>query len=85
MTPSTLTQYTERLGLTKQALCLRLGISRATLNNYIKGKYPIPKLVELALKQIEAEEAAKKVIDKIQELQFAANEYARSKKPLTPP
>ena len=65
MTPDALNQYQTRLGLTKAALCLRMGISRATLNNYIKGKYPIPKLVELALKQIEAEEAAKKIADRM--------------------
>lgn len=46
----------ERLGLTQEELAKRLDINRGTIIRYESGETPVPKVVEMAFKVIEAEE-----------------------------
>jgi transcriptional regulator with XRE-family HTH domain len=46
----------ERLKLTQEELAKRLGKSRPSIARYEAGVIPIPKVVEMALTVIEAEE-----------------------------
>lgn len=48
MTPADLAAWQAALGYNKQEAAFVLGIGRATLNRYLDGKAPIPKLVVLA-------------------------------------
>ncbi len=53
MTPATLTAWMNRLGLNKAQAASALGIARSTLDRYLSGSKPIPKLVELACSALE--------------------------------
>jgi transcriptional regulator with XRE-family HTH domain len=46
----------ERLGWTQVDLAKRLDVTTMTIKRYESGKIEIPRVVELALKQIEREE-----------------------------
>lgn len=48
MTPADLTAWMSRLGLSKSGAAERLGIARSTLDRYLSGRMPIPRLVALA-------------------------------------
>lgn len=52
MTPATLTTWMTRLGLNKAQAATSLGIARTTLDRYLAGSKPIPKLVELACRAL---------------------------------
>ena len=54
MTPATLTAWMNRLGLNKAQAAASLGIARSTLDRYLSGSKPIPKLVELACRAVES-------------------------------
>jgi transcriptional regulator with XRE-family HTH domain len=56
MDKDTFRRKRERLGLTQEQLATRLGKSRPSIARYEAGVIPIPKVVEMALKVIEAEE-----------------------------
>lgn len=53
MTPANLTAWMTRLGLNKAQAASSLGIARTTLNRYLDGDSPIPRLVELACEALE--------------------------------
>jgi len=53
MTPATLTAWMNRLGFNKAQACASLGIARTTLDRYLDGSSPIPRLVELACEALE--------------------------------
>lgn len=55
MAPEELKRKRERLGLTQAELAKRLGIAKLTVLRYENGQTPIPRIVELALKEIERE------------------------------
>ncbi len=48
MTPQSLTAWMTRLGLNKVQAASSLGIARSTLDRYLSGGAPIPKVVALA-------------------------------------
>jgi transcriptional regulator with XRE-family HTH domain len=50
MTPEDLRAYLDRFGLSQAELARQLDVSRTTVNHYLSGKWPIPKVFELALK-----------------------------------
>ena len=56
MDGETLRRKRERLGLTQEELAKRLGRKRLSIIRYESGESPVPKVIELALKTIEAEE-----------------------------
>ena len=56
MTKDTFRRKRERLKLTQEELAKRMDIERITIIRYESGNSPIPKVVEMALKLIEAEE-----------------------------
>jgi len=56
MNKDTFRRKRERLGLTQEELAKRMDIERITIIRYESGSSPIPKVVEMALKLIEAEE-----------------------------
>ena len=58
MTAHDLNQWRERLGLTRQQAADAIGISLRMFDYYASGEYPVPRTVELAIRQIEAERAA---------------------------
>lgn len=58
MTSQELNQWRERLGLTRQQAADAIGISLRMFDYYASTEYPIPRKVELAVRQIEAERAA---------------------------
>lgn len=55
MAPEELKRKREMLGLTQAELAKRLGIAKLTVLRYENGQTPIPRIVELALKEIERE------------------------------
>jgi transcriptional regulator with XRE-family HTH domain len=56
MDGDTLRRKRERLGLTQEELAKRLGRKRLSIIRYESGESAVPKVIELALKTIEAEE-----------------------------
>ena len=48
MTPASFASWRARLGLTKSAAALRLGVSRNSIINYERGSMPIPLHIALA-------------------------------------
>jgi transcriptional regulator with XRE-family HTH domain len=54
MTPQQLHDWMIRNGLSKADVFRRTGIARTTLDRYLAGTYPIPKLVRLACAAIDA-------------------------------
>lgn len=48
MTPADITAWMNRLGLNKAQAASALGIARTTLDRYLSGDKPIPRVVELA-------------------------------------
>ena len=48
MTPQSLSAWMVRLHWDKQTAAARLGIARSTLDRYLSGGAPIPKVVALA-------------------------------------
>ena len=48
MTPTELRNWMDGLLWDKQTAAARLGIARTTLNRYLDGEQPIPRVVELA-------------------------------------
>ena len=56
MDKDTFKRKREKLKLTQEELGKRLGKSRPSIARYEAGVIPIPKVVEMALKVIEAEE-----------------------------
>ena len=55
MTPTDITAWMNRLGINKSQAAASLGIARTTLDRYLSGDKPIPKLVELACRAVEAD------------------------------
>ena len=47
MTPETLTAFMARQSLNKKETAEALGIARTTLDGYLSGRHPIPRLVAL--------------------------------------
>ena len=56
MDKDTFRRKRERLGLTQEEMAKRLDMNRGTIIRYESGKFPIPKVVEMAFKVIEEEE-----------------------------
>ena len=48
MTPTDITAWMNRLGINKSQAAASLGIARTTLDRYLSGDKPIPRVVELA-------------------------------------
>lgn len=57
MSPSDLATWMQCLGLKKAGASAALGIARTTLNRYLSGSEPIPRLVSLACEALEARRA----------------------------
>jgi transcriptional regulator with XRE-family HTH domain len=55
VTADELKRKRERLGLTQAELAKRLGITKITILRYENGQTEIPRVVELAMKEIERE------------------------------
>ena len=55
VTADELKRKRERLGLTQAELAKRLGITKITILRYENGQTKIPRVVELAMKEIERE------------------------------
>lgn len=50
-----LKEWRQRLGLSQEAAGEALGLHRRTIQEYEAGNLPVPKVVELACKQLEQE------------------------------
>ena len=55
MTPKQFETYLKRNNLSQKKAAEHLGVSRNTIAYYLSGKWPIPKVFELALKALEDE------------------------------
>lgn len=53
MTPQELREYLTRHELTQAELARQLGVSRNTIAYYLSGKWPIPRVFEFALDELE--------------------------------
>jgi len=53
MNPDDLRSFLDRNSLSQAALARRLDVSRNTVAYYLSGKWPIPKVFELALEAVE--------------------------------
>lgn len=54
MTPAELQKAIDRAGHSQSSAARELGISRRMLMRYLSGEYPVPRLVELAVKALPA-------------------------------
>ncbi len=55
MTPKQFQTYLDKNGLSQKKAAEHLEVSRNTIAYYLSGKWPIPKVFELALKALEDE------------------------------
>ncbi len=55
MTPKQFQKYLDKHGLSQKKAAEHLEVSRNTIAYYLSGKWPIPKVFELALKALEDE------------------------------
>lgn len=55
MTPDEFRAWLERHGMSQRELARRLDVSRNTVAYYLSGRWPIPKVFEMALKALEKE------------------------------
>lgn len=54
MKPRDLAQWADDLGLNKSGVAASLGIARTTLDRYLSGETPIPRVVSLACAAVSA-------------------------------
>jgi hypothetical protein len=58
MTAREVKDWQERLRLTRPDAARAIGVSLRMFDYYASGEYPVPRTVELAMRQVEAERAA---------------------------